>query len=85
MKYYNLGAYHQERIDYIRKLKNDLYQEISLHLKSKFYKNSTSHYTELKDFDVEKIKSDFGKKYNKIDSSDIDRILNFAVYLYHIR
>lgn len=85
LKYYNLGEYEQERIDYIRKLKNDLYQEISLESKSKYYKKSASNFTELNDFDIEKMKSDFLKKYNKIDSSDMDRILNFAVYLYHIR
>ena len=34
LKYYNLASYDQERVDYIRQLKNELNAEISLHSKS---------------------------------------------------
>jgi hypothetical protein len=30
LKYYHLGDYDQERVNYVRELKNDLYTEISL-------------------------------------------------------
>jgi hypothetical protein len=85
LKYYNLGKYDQERVDYIRELKNDLYREISLQSKSKYFNKSKSNYADLADFNLEKMKSDLLEKYNKIDSSDMYGILNFAIYLYHMR
>lgn len=33
LKYYGLGKYDQERIEYVRELKNDLFKEISLQSK----------------------------------------------------
>lgn len=85
LKYYNFGAYNQKHIDYIRELKDYLYQEISLKSKSKYYKKTASDYLELNDFDMKRLKLDTLKKYQEIDSADMDRILNFSVYLYYIR
>ena len=77
LKYYKLDNYEQQRIEYIRELKDDLYKEISLQSKSK--------YADFTDFNVEKMKSDYMKKYKEINSSDMYGILNFAIYLYHLR
>lgn len=85
LKYYRLGNYDQERVDYIRELKNDLYKEISLQSKSKYFNKSKSNYADLSDFNMEKMKTDYLKEYVKIDSSDMIRILNFTIYLYHLR
>ena len=85
LKYYNLGEYDQERVDYLRELKNDLYNEISLHSKSKYFNKSKSNYADLTDFDIERMQSDFGKKYKKINSSELVGMLNYAIYLYHLR
>ena len=85
LKYYNLGEYDQERVDYIRELKNDLYKEISLGTKSKYFNKSKSNYADLADFDIERMKSDFIEKYEKIESSNMIGILNYAIYLYHLR
>ena len=85
LKYYKLGKYEQERVDYIRELKNDLYGEISLQSKSKYFNKSKSNFAEFTDFNMGKMKSDFLEKYNEINSSDMSGILNFAIYLYHLR
>jgi hypothetical protein len=85
LKYYKLGDYNQERVDYIRGLKNDLYQEISLHSKSKYFSKSKSNYADLSDYKIDKMKIDYLKKYNKVNDSDMIGILNFAIYLYHMR
>ena len=85
LKYYKLGNYEQERIEYIRELKNDLYREITLQSKSRYFNKSKSNYAEFTDFNIEKMKSDFLEKYKKINSSDMYGILNFAIYLYHMR
>lgn len=85
LKYYNLGSYNQERVDYIRELKNDLYREFSHQTRSKYFHKANSTFAELADFDLEKMKTDFCIKYDKIASSDMYGFLNLAVYLYHLR
>tara|TARA_R110002050_G_scaffold45957_4_gene108373 strand:+ start:2855 stop:3226 length:372 start_codon:yes stop_codon:yes gene_type:complete len=85
LKYYKLGDYSQERVEYIRELKNDLYQEIGLQTKSKYFSKSKSNFADLADFKLEKMILDYLYKYNKINESDIKGILNFAIYLYHMR
>jgi hypothetical protein len=85
LKYYELEDYNQERIDYIRKLKNDLKGEIDLGAQSKYFEKSISELTDLKDYQLENMKSDFLKKYHLINEKDIEAILNFAIYLYYLR
>ena len=55
LKYYKLGDYSQERVEYIRELKNDLYQEIGLQTKSKYFSKSKSNFADLADFKLEKM------------------------------
>ena len=85
LKYYKLGDYSEERVEYIRELKNDLYREIRLQAKSKYFSKSKSNIADLNDFKFEKMAVDYHKKYNKITESDMKGILNFAIYLYHMR
>ena len=85
LKYYKLGDYSQERVDYIRELKNDLYREIGLQTKSKYFSKSKSNFADLADYKFEKMTADYLQKYNKINESDMKGILNFAVYLYYMR
>ena len=85
LKYYGLGPYNQERIDYIRTLKNDLKKEISLGSKSKYFQKSKSNYADLDDFEFEKMKLDYLKKYNSVSDSDMAGFMNFAIYLFYMR
>ena len=85
LAYYKLGEYDQTRVDYIRQLKNDLYSEISKTTKSQYFHKSKSDYTELVDFDFDSMVNDYNKKYDKIDTEDLKRMINFAIYLYHLR
>ena len=85
LKYHQLGEYDQERVDYVRELKNDLYLEILLQTRSKYFWKSKSYYADSEDFDFDRMLSDYTSKYDRITESDIGRILNFAIYLYHLR
>lgn len=85
LHYYNLENYKQDRIDYIRQLKNNLYSEISLGAKSKYFHKSKSNFADLKDFDIIKMTVDFLDKYNEIDKDEMFGIINFAIYVYHLR
>jgi hypothetical protein len=85
LKYYHLGDYDQERVNYVRELKNDLYTEISLQSKSKYFQKTKSNFADLKDFNFDNMLSDYTEKYERITKSDMARILNFAIYLFHMR
>lgn len=85
LKYYKLEVYNQERIDYIRQLKNNLYSEISLITKSKYFHKAKSNYADLEDFNVTQMTIDFSDKFSEINKEEILGMINFAVYLYHLR
>ena len=85
LKYYKLGDYNQERVDYLRLLKNVLFSEISSGTKSKYFHKSKSNYADLNDFDLVRMRQDYINKYDKIDRNDMDGLINFAIYLYHMR
>lgn len=85
LKYYGLGDYDQEKVDYLQVFKNELCSEISDGMKSKYYKKSKSNFTALEDFNIEQMKSDYLKKYKQISESEMYWILKFAIYIYHLR
>jgi hypothetical protein len=77
--------YDQSKIEYIRELRNELFKEISLRSKSKYFIITNSHYADLEDFDIEKMKADYQERYNKLNLEDLFKILNFAVYVFYMR
>jgi len=85
LKYYNLGKYNQERVDYLRQLKDDLYNEISQTKSSRYFHKSSSVYAELADFDIERMAADYLVKYRLIAKIELHGMINFAIYLYHLR
>lgn len=85
LKYYKLGEYNQDRVDYIRQLKNDLYSEISKTTKSKYFHKSKSNYADLADYNTDRMIMDYNIKYIKIDKNELIGMINFAIYLYHMR
>jgi hypothetical protein len=85
LKYYNLEDYNQDRVDYLRQLKNDLYSEISSSTKSKYFNKSKSNYSDLSDFNFEQMTSDYSKKYEQVDENEMKGIINFAIYFYYMK
>jgi len=85
LKYHKLEEYNQERVDYIRQLKNDLCTEISMRDKSKYYHKSKSEFSDLEDFDIDRMCGDLYKRYSKLDKEELKGMINFAIYLYHLR
>lgn len=85
LKYYKLGEFNQSRVDYIRTLKDDLYREISSGTKSRYFNKSKSNYADLSDFNIERMTTDYAKKYEQVAEKEMIGIINFAVYLYHMR
>jgi hypothetical protein len=85
LKYHKLGEYKKDRVDFIRQLKNDLYSEISKTTKSKYFRKSKSNYADLADFNIDRMTADYFKTYDTVDKSELTGMINFAIYLYHMR
>ena len=85
LKYYNLGDYDQNRVDYIRRLKNELNAEICNYNKSKYFHGKGSGYASLDDFDISRMVTDYLITFDKILEVDMYAMLNFAIYLYWLR
>ncbi len=84
LKYHKLGEYNQDKVDYIRQFKIDLFLEISKRNKSRYFHKSKSDSTDLADFASEKIISDYKRKYHKLSKEELKGMLNFAIYLCYL-
>jgi hypothetical protein len=85
LRYYSSGGYDQNRVDYIRVLRNDLYHEITKCKKSQYYLGPTGKFAHPKDFEFEKLKKDYLEKYPEVTDHDMGRMINFAIYLFYLR
>lgn len=77
--------YNQNRVDYIRLLRNELFGEISLRNESKYFINNNLKYADLGDFDSNKMLLDFMKKYDQINETDLLNIIEMAIFLFYVR
>src|SRR5690349_17195649 len=77
LKYYKLGAYNQQRVDYLRELKNELYQEISQASNSSYFRQFNSAYSELADFDTDRMTNDYLNKYQSLNKDELRGMINF--------
>ena len=84
LKYYNLGKFDLEKVEYLRTIKNDLFSEISKSTKSKYFKNSKG-LANMTDFNLEKLIKEYSLKYEKIEKEDLSTMINYSIYLYYMR
>ena len=85
LKYHKLGPYDQERVDYIRQLKNTIWTEIRLQKNSRYFKKTPSVYAEIEDFDIKQMLADYKKDYDKLSARDLRAMIGWAVHWYHTR
>lgn len=80
-----IGAYDQERIEQLRRFKNEVQEEIGLGLKSKYYTHTHGYYADPLDFAQERYVADLIKKYPGFPREIIANFISYAVYLYYLR
>lgn len=85
LKYYKLDPYNQQRVDYIRKLRNDLAAEIGLNSASLYYQKSNGIYAGLDDFNIHQMVADYCARFPDIDNAEMHAMINFALYTFHLR
>ncbi|MCT7905192.1 Uncharacterised protein [Candidatus Ornithobacterium hominis] len=77
--------YNQKRVNNIRSLRHELFEEISLGSKSKYFINAKGKFADIGDFNLDKMYIDYKERYTEIDNSDLVNIIEFAVYLFYVR
>ncbi|EIJ40340.1 MULTISPECIES: hypothetical protein [Galbibacter] len=77
--------YNQVRVNNIRSLRHELFEEISLENKSKYFIESQGKFADIGDFNLDQMVIDYNEKYTEINNSDLVNIIEFAVYLFYVR
>ena len=82
---FKLGDYNQAQVDYIRQFKNELISEIKFIGKSKYFHKVKSRYSELEDFNIDLMTSDFHKKFDRLDKGDLKTMISHAVWYHYLK
>jgi hypothetical protein len=85
LRYHGLGPYQQERVDLLRRFKNDIEREITQAHRSRYYLGNTSGYSAMEDFDCERLARDFSESYPEIPLLELRGFIGFAIYLFYMR
>ncbi len=80
-----LGPYNQERIDAIRKFKDDVQEELGKFNKSQFFTGTHGKYADMQDWDLNALLQHMQKKHTDVSKTTIDNFLPYAIYLYYLR
>lgn len=80
-----LGPYDQNRIEIIRKFKDDVQEELGKSTKSKFWNSFHGEYVDMQDWNLNALKNYFEKRNPNVSKQAIDRFLKYAIYLYYLR
>ena len=80
-----LGPYDAERIEMLRRLKNELQQEIGKFEKSRFFTEFHGKYAEMRDFDIPRLLAEMIGRFPKIPKTEIETFVPFCVFLYYLR
>ncbi|PJZ52106.1 hypothetical protein [Leptospira adleri] len=85
LKYHGLGKFDPDRVEIIRKLKDQLREEFRDYKSSKHYRGGTGPYCDPKDFDFESFLQEYRSRFPEIALAEMEDILHFAIYLYYLR
>ncbi len=80
-----LGAYDQSRIDALREFKDDVCNELCKNIKSQFYAGAKGKYSDIQDWQFDRLLEHMKREHAKVPASAIDSFLPFAIYIYYLR
>jgi hypothetical protein len=85
LRYHGFGPYRQDRVDLLRRLKDEVQGEIHRSSRSRYYTGGHGRYAALEDFDVVRMVRDFAETFPQVPEAEIAAFMPFAVYLYYMR
>ncbi len=80
-----IGKYHQQRIDLLRRFKDDVQAEISKGRESKYCTNPHGEFADMKDFDRDRMSRELAAAFPAIHEQSISQFVEYAIYLYYLR
>ena len=80
-----LGPYDPERIDGLRRLKDELQEEISKGEQSGYFTGHHDYYCDMRDFDVPRLTREMIERYPRIPKEEIETFVPFCVFIYYLR
>ncbi len=80
-----IGKYHQQRIDLLRRFKDNVQAEISKGRESKYYTNPHGEFADMKDFDRDWMSHELAAAFPTIHEQSISQFVEYAIYLYYLR
>jgi len=84
LKRKKLGAFDPERIALLRRLKNELQEEIGKFAKSRYFTEPHEEYADIRDFDVPRLTTDMSERYPQIPKIEIESFVPFCVLVYYL-
>lgn len=80
-----LGKYDQERIDLLRRFKDEVKAEANKGWNSKYHTGSRGEFANMKDFDLVTMKREMAAAFPGIPRQSVDQFIEYGIYLYYIR
>jgi hypothetical protein len=81
----NFGPVDQALVDTVRKLHNELKQEIRMAESSLYYHANNDAFASPSHFDVDRLVRDTHHRYPSMSTDALYQLANFAIYLYYLR
>jgi hypothetical protein len=84
LKRKKLGKYDPERINLLRRLKDELQQEISKGEKSAWFTCRHDKYVDMRDFNIDQLTKTMIERYPQVPKKEIEHFVPFCVFLYYL-
>jgi len=86
LKRKKLGKYDPERINLLRRLKDELQEEISRGEKSAWFTcRRDIKYVDMRDFNIDQLTKAMIERYPEVPKREIKNFVPFCVFLYYLR
>jgi hypothetical protein len=85
LRHHDLGPFQQERVELLRRLKNETYSEIRREGQSRYFAGRHGDHSAVEDFDIDRLIGDLSASYPDVPREEIERFIPWAIYLYYLR
>src|SRR5262249_10379744 len=85
LRYYGLGPYQRARVDLLRRLKDEVQEEIHRRERSRYFVGHHGEYSAMEDFGAERLTQDLSESYPDVPREELAAFVPAAIYLYYMR
>lgn len=85
LKRKKLGPFDLQRVALLRRLKDELQQQVNVYGKSKYYRRRAGKYAEYQDYDIPRLTVDTQRLFPEVSKEVIEWFVPFCVLTYYMR